>query len=151
MAPIVSGVDIARPPGEVFAYATDPSRFGEWQAGVISGHTEPAGPPEVGYHCVMTRQIGGAERTSISVITKLSPPHTWAIHGIDGSVRADVTVTVEPRQDGTQSHVTIGLDFSGSGMGRMILPMVIRQARKEVPESCQKLKNRLEGVADRAS
>jgi uncharacterized protein YndB with AHSA1/START domain len=144
MAPIVSGVDIARPPGEVFAYATDPSTFGEWQDGVISGHIEPAGPPEVGYHCVMTRQIGGAERTSTSVITELSSPRTWAIHGIDGSVRADVTVTVEPRQDGTQSHVTIGLDFSGSGMGRMILPMVIRQARKEVPESCRKLKNRLE-------
>ena len=144
MAPIVSGIDIARPPGEVFAYATDPSTFGEWQDGVISGHTEPAGPPEVGYHCVMTRQIGGAERTSTSVITELSPPRTWAIHGIDGSIRADVTVTVEPRRGGTQSHVTIGLDFSGSGMGKMILPMVVRQARKEVPESCRKLKHRLE-------
>jgi hypothetical protein len=29
-------------------------------------------------------------------------------------------------------------------MGKMILPMVVRQARKEVPESCRKLKNRLE-------
>ena len=78
------------------------------------------------------------------MITELNAPRTWAIHGIDGSIRADVTVTVEPRQDGTQSHVTIGLDFSGSGMGKMILPMVVRQARREVPESCQKLKNRLE-------
>ena len=27
MPPIVSSIDIARPPDEVFAYATDPSRF----------------------------------------------------------------------------------------------------------------------------
>jgi uncharacterized protein YndB with AHSA1/START domain len=144
MAPIVSEIVIARPPAEVFAYAIDPERFGEWQGGVVAGHTEPAGPPGIGSHCIMTRRIGGSERTSTSVITELSPPRTWAIHGIDGPIRADVAVTVEPRQDGTQSHVTIQLDFSGSGMGKVILPMVVRQARKEVPQSCQNLKNRLE-------
>ena len=29
MPPIVSSIDIARPPDEVFAYVTDPARFGE--------------------------------------------------------------------------------------------------------------------------
>jgi hypothetical protein len=107
------------------------------------------GPPGVGSHGIMTRRIGGSERTSTSAITELSPPRTWAIHGIDGPIRADVAVTVEPRQDGTQSHVTIQLDFSGSGMGQVILPMVIRQARKEVPQSCLTLKNRLESYLSR--
>ena len=145
MAHIVADVDIARPPDEVFAYATDPSRFGEWQAGVISGHIEADGPPAVGSKCVMTRQIGGSERTSTSQITEMSPPTSWAIHGIDGPIRANVSVSVKPRHDGEQSHVTIQLDFLGHGIGKMILPAVIRQARKEVPESCQKLKQRLEG------
>ena len=38
MAAIISGIDIDRPPGEVFSYVTDPSRFAEWQgaaAGVM--------------------------------------------------------------------------------------------------------------------
>jgi len=35
MPPIVSRIDIARPPDEVFAYATDPSRFAEWQRDVV--------------------------------------------------------------------------------------------------------------------
>ena len=48
MTAIVCGVEIARAPGEVFSYVTDPARFGEWQAGVIDGHTEPAGPVQVG-------------------------------------------------------------------------------------------------------
>ena len=31
MPPIVAYIDIACPPAEVFGYATDPSRFAEWQ------------------------------------------------------------------------------------------------------------------------
>ena len=36
MAPIVSSIDIARPPDDVFAYVCDPSRFGDWQADVVA-------------------------------------------------------------------------------------------------------------------
>jgi uncharacterized protein YndB with AHSA1/START domain len=31
MAPIVSTIDVARPPADVFSYVTDPSGFHEWQ------------------------------------------------------------------------------------------------------------------------
>jgi uncharacterized protein YndB with AHSA1/START domain len=144
MAPIVTDVDIARPPGEVFAYVTDPARFGEWQAGVVSGHNEGDGDAAVGTRCFMTRRVGGMVRTFTSEITEIDPPRAWAIRGLDGPIRADVSVHVEPRQDGTQSHVTISLDFSGHGVGKALLPMVVRQSQKEVPQSCQKLKERLE-------
>jgi uncharacterized protein YndB with AHSA1/START domain len=144
MAPIVSEVDVAWPPEEVFRYATDPSRFGEWQSGVVSAHIDPDGPQAVGSRCVMTRRIGGSDRTSISEITELSPPRMWVIRGIDGPIRADVAVIVDPRQDGTQAHVTIQVDFQGRGMGKLLVPMVIREAHKEVSESCQQLKSRLE-------
>jgi hypothetical protein len=38
---------VDRPAAEVFAYATDPTRFHEWQHGVIDGATwtSPAPPP----------------------------------------------------------------------------------------------------------
>ena len=142
MAPIKSDIDIARPPDEVFSYAIDPARFKEWQQGVVGGRTE--GPLGVGARCVMTRRIGGSERTSISEIAEYNPPAAWAIHGIDGPIRADVTVRVEPSGDGTQSHLAISLDFTGFGIGKVLLPMVVRRARKEVPASCQKLKELLE-------
>ena len=146
MAPIVTEVDVARPPDEVFRYVTDPSRFGEWQSGVVSAHIEGNGQA-VGSRCIMTRRIGGRDRTSTSEITQISPPRKWAIHGIDGPIRADVTVTVDPRQDGTQAHVAIELDFHGYGIGKMILPMVVRQAHAEALQSSQKLKSRLEAGA----
>jgi carbon monoxide dehydrogenase subunit G len=147
VAPVVSEVDVARPPDEVFRYVTDPSRFGEWQSGVVSAHIQGDGPQAVGSLCIMTRRIGRSDRTSTSKITELSPPRRWAIQGIDGPIRANVTVTVDPRQDGTQAHVAIRVDFQGHGMGKLIVPMVFREARKEVPEGCQKLKSRLEAGA----
>ena len=145
MALIESEVDVARPPDEVFRYVTDPSCFGEWQSGVVSAHIEGDGPQALGSRCVMTRRIGGSDRTSTSEITELSPPRTWTIRGIDGPIRANVSVTVDPREDGTQAHVAIQVDFQAHGMGKLILPMVVREARKEVPDSVQKLKSRLEG------
>jgi carbon monoxide dehydrogenase subunit G len=149
VAPIVSEVDIARPREEVFAYVTDPARFGEWQSGVVSGHIEGDGPLQVGSRCVMTRRIGGSNRTSVSEVTQMTPPEDWSIRGIDGPIRADVTVAVAPISDNQGSHVTIRLDFHGHGIGAVLLPMVVRQARKEVPRSCQNLKQRLEAVENR--
>jgi carbon monoxide dehydrogenase subunit G len=142
VAPIVAEVDVARPADEVFRYVTDPARFGEWQSGVVSAHIEGDGPQAVGSLCIMTRRIGGSDRTSTSKITELSPPRRWAIQGIDGPIRADVTVTVD--QAGQGAHVAIEVDFQGHGIGKLILPVVIREARQEVPESCQKLKSQLE-------
>jgi uncharacterized protein YndB with AHSA1/START domain len=151
MAPIVSEVDVTRPPEEVFRYVTDPSRFGEWQSGVVSAHIDPDGPQEVGSRCVMTRRIGGTDRTTTSEITELSPPRTWTIRGIDGPIRADIAVAVDPRQDGTQAHVTIQVDFRAYGMGKLVMPVVVREARKEVPESCELLKSRLESGSGAAA
>jgi uncharacterized protein YndB with AHSA1/START domain len=147
MAPIVCDVEIARPPETVFAYVTDLSRFREWQEGVVSAGIDGDAAPAAGTRCTMTRRLGGANRTTISEITEISPPSTWAMRGIGGPIRAEVRVTVDPRQDGRASHVTIGIDFSGHGIGKLILPMVVRQAQKEAPQNSQRLKERLESAS----
>jgi uncharacterized protein YndB with AHSA1/START domain len=145
MAPIVTSIEITRPPEEVFRYVIDPSRFVEWQEGVVSGRMEGDGPHGVGSRCVTTRRIGGGERASTAEITEFDPPKTWADHGIDGPIRARVNVAVEPRGVGG-SNVTITLDFEGHGIGKLLVPLVVRrQAQKEMPANCQRLKQRLEG------
>ncbi len=149
VALIVSEVDIARPPEEVFAYVTDPARFGEWQSSAGSGHIEGDGPPQRASRYITTRCIGGSERTSVSEITQVARPRAWAIRGLNGPIRADVSVTVDPASDGHGSHVMIRLDFHGHGVGNLLLPVVVRQARKEAPQSCQTLKKRLETADNR--
>ena len=145
MAPIVSSIEIARPHDEVFAYVTDPSTFSEWQAGVVDGSIETGNLPAVGSKCMTTRRIGRAERAVTSEITKLDPPTSWAVHGIDGPIRATVDVTVEPVNGSARSRVTIALDFEGHGIGRLLVPLIVRrQARSEMPANVERLKTRLE-------
>jgi uncharacterized protein YndB with AHSA1/START domain len=141
---VVSSVDVARPPKEVFPYVTDPSRFAEWQEGVVSGHTEGDGPPGVGTRYITVRRIRAADQPMTSEITEISPPRSWAMHGVDGPVRAAVRVAVDPLNGGTQSRVTITTDFTGHGVGKTLVPFIVQQARKEAPKNCRSLKERLE-------
>jgi uncharacterized protein YndB with AHSA1/START domain len=147
MTPITTNIDIARPQEEVFSYVTDPTRFAEWQGGVIGGHMDD-GALGVGSRCTTTRRIGGAAREVTSDVTEFVPPHRWAVHGIDGPIRATVHVTVEPLDGSAQSRVTIAVDFEGHGIGKLLVPLVVRrQAAKEMPKNLAKLKARLERAA----
>jgi uncharacterized protein YndB with AHSA1/START domain len=137
--------EVARPPAEVFAYVTDPTRFVEWQQGVLSGHMDGDGPHCVGDICRTTRQIGGSERLVTSEITHIDPPKTWGVRAIDGPVGAIVDVAVTPLNEGQRSQVTIELDFTGHGIGKLLVPLVVRRsARKEMPANLDKLERRLE-------
>jgi hypothetical protein len=148
MAPIVTSAEVERPAAEVFAYATDPARFSEWQQGVVDGHMDgPANgaqPPAVGAKCVTTRRIGGANRPSTSELVQIDPPRTWGVRGIDGPIRAAVDVVVQPVTD-ARSRLTISVDFTGHGIGKVLVPLMVRrQARKEMPDNLAALKRRME-------
>jgi uncharacterized protein YndB with AHSA1/START domain len=144
MAPMVSGIEIARPPDEVFAYVTDPSRFGEWQRDVVAVRHERGRPGRVGSRFTTTRRIGGVERTMTQEVTEAAAPRRWAVRAVDGPVRPNATVTVDPLGDGAGSRVTFSLDFEGHGIGRPLLPVVRRQARRGAPASYRRLKDLLE-------
>jgi uncharacterized protein YndB with AHSA1/START domain len=147
MPPITASIDVARSVEEVFAYATDPSRFSEWQKGVVGGRMESEGVPQVGTRCLTTRRIGLADRPVASEIVCFDPPHRWGVRGVDGPIRATVDVTFQARSD-TSAHLTIALDFEGHGIGRLLVPLLVRrEARREMPVNVRSLKQRLEGSA----
>ena len=143
MPPIVTTAEIARPAAEVFTYATDAARFREWQKGVVDGHMD--GPADkAGARCMMTRRIGGANRTSTSELVHVDPPRSWRVEGRDGPVRAAVDVLVEPVTD-ARSRLTITVDFTGHGIGKLLVPLMVRpEARKEMPGNMAALKHRME-------
>jgi carbon monoxide dehydrogenase subunit G len=145
MAPISCAIDVDRPPEEVFAYVTDPTRFHEWQKNVEGGHAEGGDPLRVGAKCVTTRRIGLMKRPVTSEIAVAEPPQRWAVRGIDGPIRAQVDVRVEPFDDASRSRLTIAIDFEGHGIGALLVPLLVRrEARAEMPANLQALKQRVE-------
>ena len=136
MAAIVSQTEVAGTPAEVFAYVTDPSKFAEWQENVMGGNMD-------GSTCTTTRRIGGREREITSEVTEVNPPKTWGVRGVDGPIRSTVHVDVEPVA-ADRSRVTITLDFTGHGYGKLLIPLVQRQSRAEMSRNMARLKTCLE-------
>lgn len=82
-----------------------------------------------------------------STVTKYNPASSWAVHGTDGPIRATVDVTVEPLTDPNRSSVTISLDFEGHGIGKLLVPLLVRpQSRKEMQRNMARLKTRIEAL-----
>jgi hypothetical protein len=122
MPSIIVSTEVQRSAKDVFAYATDPTRFSEWQKGVVDGHTEEPSIPSVGTRCMTVRRIGFAERPSTSELVHIDPPRTWQILGIYGPIRAMVDVAVAPLTDNS-ARLTIAIDFEGRGIGRLLVPL----------------------------
>ena len=149
MASFTTSVRVERPAAEVFAYATDPTRFREWQHSASGGHMD--GPPRVGARCVDVRRVPGGQSESTAEISEYCPPTRWAVRGTgNGPIRANIGVTVEAMGP-SECRVTVELEFVGVGLGRLLAPIVTWRAQQEMPGDMAQLKRLLEhGAADEA-
>ncbi len=137
--------EIDRRPDEVFARVTDPSRFSEWQAEVVSARAEDSGPLQEGSGVVMTLRMGGREQTITSEYTEYDSPRSYTFRVFDGPVRALGKGRFEPLGDGDRTRLTTEIDFEGHGIGKLLVPLVVRrQAAKELVDSHEDLKRMLE-------
>ena len=146
MASLTHSVEIDRSPEDVFRYVTDPSRFSEWQDQVVSARRLDDGAMDTGSRISLTRRMGKREQTMTSELTEFTPPRSYAFRVTDGPVRAIGRGVFEPLDEGRRTRFTFDLDFEGHGIGKLLVPLVVRrQAAKELPETHDNLKRKLEG------
>ena len=143
---IEAGTDIARAPREVFDYVSDPARLPDWQPTVDEAAFELPGAPAVGVRGHEVRRVPGGRRTFRWEVTECEPGKRWSIQGIDGPVRAHVTVALAPGSEGAGTHVDYSIWFEGHGIGKVIRLLASQGARKEVQPSLMLLKQRLEAT-----
>ena len=107
MAPIVNTLDIARPPDEVFAVATDPNRFPQWQADVVRVETDQPAP--------LPAQSSGYAVASM-VLGILSILFCW-LFGIVGLTMAILAIVFAGRTPLDQSGHRPGMAKAGRMTG----------------------------------
>ena len=145
MAPIMHSVEIDRSPDEVFAYVTDPFHFTEWQTAVVSASAEGPGPLQEGSRLIMTRRMGRRQQTMTAEYTEYDSPRSYAFRVLDGPVRALGKGSFESLGEGERTRFTFEIDFEGHGIGKLLVPLVVRrQAHKELAQSHEDLKRTLE-------
>jgi Polyketide cyclase / dehydrase and lipid transport len=144
MATIVESVEINRRPEDVFAYLDQLDRHKEWDDQILSTRVETEGPTRVGTRATDTRKVPIGKQDITYEITEHDAPRRAAFRGVRGPVRPVGVMTVEPLDDGSRSRVTIEIELQGHGIGKLLAPLANRDARKHVPGSQAKLKERLE-------
>ncbi|MFD9034247.1 SRPBCC family protein [Streptomyces sp. NPDC059567] len=148
MSRIEESIDISRRPDEVFTYMTDPNHIAEWEESAAAVRTLSEGPLSVGSRFQVQRQIGRLEVPMTMEVTEFDPPRSWHFHGVDGPVRSDLRGTIEPLDDGQRSRLTLSLDLEPHGIGRVLVPLVVKPlVRKEIPRDEAQAKELLEAGA----
>jgi uncharacterized protein YndB with AHSA1/START domain len=145
MSAIRESIDIDCTPEDAYAYLTDPSHLPEWQLSAVMAEPLEPGPLHPGSQVRVTRRVGSREVPMTVEFDALDPPRSWGLHGIEGPVRPRTHGRIEPLDEGRRSRVTIEIDFEGHGLGKALIPLVVRpQVRKELPWDETLLKQRLE-------
>jgi uncharacterized membrane protein len=146
MAPITGTIEIARPPQDVFDYVADLQRQGEWQAAIEKVEVETDGPTRVGTRAVQTRRVPGGSRSFPWEVTEHDSPRRTAFRVTDGPVRPQGSMNFTALDNGTRTRVDFRIEFAGHGLGVLLLPIVRRDARRDVPKNLAALKQRLESA-----
>lgn len=145
MKVIQGSTEITRTPQEVFDYVSDASRLSEWQPSVVDAGVESPAIRQVGMRGYEVRNVPGGPQTMHWRVTECVPGDRWSVEGIDGPVRAHVSIALEPAGE-AGTHLDYRLWFEGHGIGKLMRPMAARGARAEVPQILSRLKERLEAV-----
>ena len=77
--------------------------------------------------------------------TEYDSPRSYAFRVLDGPVRALGKGSFESLGEGERTRFTFEIDFEGHGIGKLLVPLVVRrQAHKELAQSHEDLKRTLE-------
>lgn len=144
MRTVTASTEIARTPEEVFGLLADAARLPEWQPDVRRAAFDEPSDVHVGSRGHEVRHVMGADRTIGWEVTEYRPGRRYGVRGIDGPVRAHVTVALEPAGGGARTQLVYGIGFEGHCIGRLIAPLARKGMSKELPHTLELLKRRLE-------
>jgi hypothetical protein len=147
MAPIIQTIEIDRRPEDVYAYLDDLARHGEWQDAILDVTVGTPGPTRVGTRATELRRVPGGKQKVTYEITEHDPPRVFAFRGVSGPVRPVGRGTIEPIGDGSRSRYSLEFELVGHGVGKVLAPLAMKQARKELQAIQQRFKERLEAGA----
>jgi carbon monoxide dehydrogenase subunit G len=125
-------IEIARAPGDVFAYLTDVSNLPAWQSGV-KGATLRGGRIEE------SRSLLGRDLHTTLEIVEQDEPSLFTLRALDSPVPFTVRHELEPAGAGTRLTVTAEGDVPGFAAG-----LVARRAERQFRKDFERLKQILE-------
>jgi len=142
---IVSVVDIARPPQDVYAYVTTPANWPRWHPSSLAVSGDADHSLNVGETVVEDFQVAGRLGRATWRVTLREPAQRWRIAGqINGQDAGIVIYAVAPIEGGT--HFQRELEYGAHSLLFAFLNAVTlrRQIEEESAQAVRQLKANLE-------
>ena len=139
---------IARPRGEVAAYACDPANATEWYANIESAEWETEPPLAVGSRFAFTASFLGRQLSYVYEVIELVGAERFVMATTDGPMDMETTYTWE---DGADGATLMRLRNRGepSGFSRVLAPIMGPAVRRANRKDLAQLKRILEDAPTR--
>lgn len=116
---------VRRPPGEVFAFMTDPANLASWQPSKVAVEPLTDGPPRKGYRVKERTRIGLRQWDQIVEFTEFEPGRALSTHIVEGPTPVDGRWTFASDEAGaTRVHFVAEGDLTG--LMRLLEPLLRR-------------------------
>jgi carbon monoxide dehydrogenase subunit G len=133
---------INRPQPEVFDFVSDPANDSRWQSGSEGGEWSSDGPVGVGSTVSSATKFLGRTIESTHEVTSWDPPNRLGQKAVTGPVPFEITISLEPKEGGTQ--VTVNGQAEFGGFFKVAEGLVGRQLKKQMASDFKSLKALLE-------
>lgn len=135
-------VTINRPPAEVFAYLSDPTKLHEWRPNVLEviGYDPPV---QAGSTYELVEKFMGRRMQVGQRVTAYEQDRLIEIETTSGSVLPAQRYSFEPNSEGGTWY-TVHLEMRSKGFMRIFEPLMRGQVRKMMASYSENLKHNLE-------
>jgi carbon monoxide dehydrogenase subunit G len=116
---------VRRPPGDVFAFMTDPANLASWQPSKVAVEPLTDGPPREGYRVKERTRIGLRQWDQVVEFTEFEPGHALSTHIVEGAMPVDGRWTFEPDAAGN-TLVHFVAEGELNGLMRLLQPLIKR-------------------------
>jgi uncharacterized protein YndB with AHSA1/START domain len=140
---VVTEIEIARPPAEVAAFATDFANATRWYENIVAVAPERSGPPEIGSRAAFTARFLGRRLTYTYEIRQLEPGRRLVMSTDEGPFPMETTYAWEETTGGG-TRMTLRNRGEPSGFAGVAAPLLERAMRRANRKDLARLKQQLE-------
>ena len=141
MSPISDTIEITASPHDVFEYVADLRNLPLWQESV-ERVAVTAATIETGTLLSETRS--GSAGSSAFVVADLVPDARLVLVAVEGAVRPQHSLQLEPILDGRGTRVEYAVDYEADGLGKVAAARARHRTKQEIRTDLEQLKHEVE-------
>lgn len=147
---VTTEIEIARPRGEVAAYASDPDHAPDWYENIESVEWKSPKPAVAGTRLAFVARFLGRRLAYVYEVVEVVPGERFVMATVDGPLKMETTYTWSDAGEG-DTRMRLRNRGIPSGFSRLMTPLMTPAVRRANRKDLGRLKRVLEAAEERGS